>query len=161
MLIKIGDAWVDPEEIAFMAPNPDADSFITTYAGTAENNAPVKTDTLINLKHGGMFVINTTLDEAEAALIDAGYIENPYPDPEDETPELTEDERTELEAFDAQGFTWLARDADGKVFAYKEKPALEDGYYFAPGATQPVQAAGAYLFLDLCDVMEIGFLLCP
>jgi len=160
MLIKIGDAWVDPEEISFMAPHLDADSFITTYAGTAENNAPVKPDTFINLKHGGVFVINTTLDEAEAALIDAGYIENPYPE-DDPAPELSAEERVELEAFDAQGFAWLARDEDGKVFAYKEKPALEGGYFFTPGSSQPVQAAGAFSFLQPCDLTAIPFLLCP
>ena len=148
MLIKIGDAWVDPEEIAMI--NDSYDSHLEIHPQIC-----------IHLRNGSGNWIHSTLDEAEAALIDAGYIENPYPDPEDEAPELTEDERAELEAFDAQGFTYLARDADGKVFAYKEKPALEDGYYFAPGATQPVQAAGDYLFLDLCDAMEIGFLLCP
>lgn len=160
MLIKIGDAWVDPEEISFMTPHLDADSFITSYVGTAENNAPVKPDTLINLKHGGAFVINTTLDEVEAALIDAGLIENPYSE-EDEAPELSTEERVELEAFDVQGFAWLARDADGKVFAYKEKPMLENGYFFAPGATQPVQAVGAFAFLQPCDFTAIPFLLNP
>ena len=146
MLIKIGDAWVDPEEIAMI--NDSYDSHLEIHPLIC-----------IHLRNGSGTWIHSTLDEAEAALIDAGYIENPYP--EDEAPELTEDERTELEAFDAQGFTWLARDADGKVFVYKEKPALEDGYYFAPGATQPVQAAGAYSFLDFCDAMDIGFLLSP
>lgn len=145
MLIKIGDAWVDPEEIvAVRSLFEPGDAHPMLH---------------VIFRQTGELGIEATLDEAEAALIDAGYIENPYP--EDEAPELTVYERTELEAFDAQGFTWLARDADGKVFAYKKKPALEDGYYFAPGATQPVQAAGDYLFLDLCDGMEIGFLLCP
>ena len=144
-----------------MSPDPDADSFITAYVGTAENNAPVKSGTVINLKHGGLFVIHTTLDEAEAALIDAGLIENPYPEDDDTAPELSTEERVELEAFDAQGFAWLARDADGKVFAYKEKPALENGYFFSPGATQPVQAVGAFAFLQPCDFTAIPFLLTP
>lgn len=113
----------------------------------------------IHLRNGSGTWIHSTLDEAEAALIDAGYIENPYP--EDDAPELSAEERVELEAFDAQGFAWLARDADGKVFAYKERPALEGGYYFTPGATQPVQAAGDFLFLQPCDLTAIPFLLCP
>jgi len=148
MLIKIGDAWVDPEEVIA----------VRELFSPGVDNSPCLS---FEFRSGSDLAVKATLDEAEAALIDAGYIESPYPDPEAESPELTEDERTELEAFDAQGFTWLARDADGKVFAYKEKPALEDGYYFAPGATQPVQAAGDYLFLDPCDAMEIGFLLRP
>jgi len=109
---------------------------------------------------GDDLLIEATLDEAEAALIDAGYIENPYPE-DDPAPELSAEERVELEAFDAQGFAWLARDEDGKVFAYKEKPALEDGYFFTPGSTQPVQAAGAFSFLQPCDLTAIPFLLCP
>ncbi len=147
MLIKIGDAWVDPEEIVAMRETID-DVDKTRYVITRFKNA---SDDLL---------IEATLDEAEAALIDAGYIENPYPE-DDPAPELSTEERVELEAFDAQGFAWLARDADGKVFAYKEKPALENGYFFSPGATQPVQAVGDFAFLQPCDFTAIPFLLCP
>jgi len=147
MLIKIGDAWVDPEEIVAMRETID-DVDKTRYVITRFKNA------------GDDLLIEATLDEAEAALIDAGYIENPYPE-DDPAPELSAEERVELEAFDAQGFAWLARDEDGKVFAYKEKPALEDGYFFTPGSSQPVQAAGAFSFLQPCDLTAIPFLLCP
>lgn len=146
MLIKIGDAWVDPEEIVGVREDPVWKT---------------KNWLKIRFRHDCTeMIIEATLDEAEAALIDAGLIENPYPE-EDEAPELSSEEREELAAFDAQGFAWLARDADGKVFAYKEKPALEDGYYFCPGASQPVQAVGAFAFLDFCDYIAIPFLLTP
>lgn len=147
MLIKIGDAWVDPEEIAMVCDSYDSHLEIHPLI-------------CIHLRNGSGTWIHSTLDEAEAALIDAGYIENPYPE-DDPAPELSAEERVELEAFDAQGFAWLARDEDGKVFAYKEKPALEDGYFFTPGSTQPVQAAGAFSFLQPCDLTAIPFLLCP
>lgn len=147
MLIKIGDAWVDPEEIVAMRETID-DVDKTRYVITRFKNA------------GDDLLIEATLDEAEAALIDAGYIENPYPE-DGLAPELSAEERVELEAFDAQGFAWLARDEDGKVFAYKEKPALEGGYFFTPGSSQPVQAAGAFSFLPPCDLTAIPFLLCP
>jgi hypothetical protein len=146
MLIKIGDAWVDPEEIVGVRKDP-----------FWETKSWIK----IRFRHDpSEMIVEATLDEAEAALIDAGFIENPYPE-EDEAPELSTEEREELEAFDAQGFTWLARDEDGKVFAYKEKPALEDGYFFTPGSSQPVQAVGAFSFLQPCDLTAIPFLLCP
>ena len=149
MLIKIGDAWVDPEEIVGIVPEavfPYGNSNPTIY---------------IQMRGSvGSLCAHTTMDEAEAALIDAGLIENPYPE-EDAAPELSTEEHVELEAFDLQGFAWLARDADGKVFAYKEKPALENGYFFSPGATQPVQAVGAFAFLQPCDFTAIPFLLCP
>lgn len=149
MLIKIGDAWVDPEEIVGIVPAagfPYGDSNPTIFIQMRGST--------------GSLCAHTTMDEAEAALIDAGYIENPYPENE-EAPELSTEEHVELEAFDLQGFAWLARDADGKVFAYKEKPALENGYFFSPGATQPVQAVGAFAFLQPCDFTAIPFLLCP
>ena len=153
MLIKIGDSFVDPEQIALFTPNH------VLYA----DGRPIETgdDILIILKNcPEVITVRAAMDEAEAALIDAGYIENPYPE-DDPAPELSAEERVELEAFDAQGFAWLARDEDGKVFAYKEKPALEDGYFFTPGSSQPVQAAGAFSFLQPCDLTAIPFLLCP
>lgn len=148
MLIKIGNAWVDPEEIAMVTDS---------YASHPEINPQI----CIHLRNGSGTWIHSTMDEAEATLIDAGLIENPYPEDDDEAPELSTEERVELEAFDGQGFAWLARDADGKVFAYKEKPALENGYFFSPGATQPVQAVGAFAFLQPCDFTTIPFLLNP
>lgn len=147
MIIKIGDAWVDPEEIVAMRETID-DVDKTRYVITRFKNS------------GDDLLIEATLDEAEAALIDAGYIENPYPE-DDPAPDLSAEERVELEAFDAQGFAWLARDEDGKVFAYKEKPALEGGYFFMPGSSKPVQAAGAFSFLQPRDLTAIPFLLCP
>ena len=145
MLIKIGDAWVDPEEIVMVCDSYDS-------------HLEIHPQICIHLRNGSGTWIHSTLDEAEAALIDAGFIENPYPE-ENEAPELSTEERVELEALDVQGFAWIARDADGKVFAYKEKPALENGYFFSPGATQPVQAVGAFAFLQPCDFTAIPFLL--
>ena len=146
MLIKIGDAWVDPEEIVGVRADPVWKT---------------KDWLKIRFRHDSAeMIVEATLDEAETALIDAGLIENPYPE-DDEAPELSTEERVELEALDVQGFAWLARDADGKVFAYKEKPALENGYFFSPGATQPVQAVGVFAFLQPCDFTAIPFLLNP
>lgn len=155
MLIKIGNAWVDPEQIALFMPD-----HVAYHNGIGFEDGH---ELLFVLKDCAEtpFSVEATMDEAEAALIDAGLIENPYPEDDDEAPELSTEERVELEAFDIQGFAWLARDADGKVFAYKEKPALENGYFFSPGATQPVQAVGAFAFLQPCDFTAIPFLLCP
>jgi hypothetical protein len=148
MIVKIGDCFVEPSEIAMVVDSYDS-------------HVEVKPMICIYLRCGSSHWIHSTMDEAEAALIDAGLIENPYAEDDDAAPELSTEERVELEAFDAQGFAWLARDADGKVFAYKEKPALENGYFFSPGATQPVQAVGAFAFLDFCEFTAIPFLLNP
>ena len=112
MLIKIGNAWVDPQEIAAFFPTADLPS--TPKIG-------------IILRSGGNVWAEATMDEAEAALIDAGYIENPYP--ENDTPELTEEEReVAIELLD-DGFIFLARDGDGKLYAFRYRPDRDGAYW--------------------------------
>lgn len=149
MLIKIGDCFVDPEEIALIrGDEPDP------------VNDPGPGDMLmIQLRGGAGVWITATMDEAEAALIDAGVIENPYPEAEDEAPVLSEEETAELRAMRDLGCDYIARDADGRVYAYKEQPVQDDGYFFAPGSTQPVQVTNAYTFLDTGEAMSIPWLL--
>mgnify|MGYP003306885669 CR=1 FL=1 len=147
MLIKIGDCFVDPEEIALIrGDDPDY-------------HPETGSQMFIQLRRGAGIWITATLDEAEAALIDAGVIENPYPEAEDEAPTLNEEETAELRAFYDQDFGYIARDADGRVYAYKEQPVQDDGYFFAPGSTQPVQVKSAYTFLDIGEAMSIPWLL--
>jgi len=149
MLVKIGDCWVDPAEIALIRddkPGPD-------YQPNAGGQM------LIQLRHGARIWITSTMDEAEAALIDAGYIENPYPEEELETPTLSEAEREELDALDAQGYEYIARDADGKLYAYKCEPGRADGYFFARGASEAEKVKGAFDCVDFGEAWSISFLL--
>ena len=148
MLIKIGDCFVDPEQIQAVR-----DMFVPgrDETPTVEIILPGPT----------CFRAEATIDEAEAALIDAGVIENPYPEDELEAPDLSEAEREELDALDAQGYEYIARDIDGKLYAYKGEPGREGGYYYAPGATVPEKVtAGDFLFVDPDEAWSIPFLLC-
>ena len=112
MLIKIGNAWVDPQEIAAFFPTADLPS--TPKIG-------------IILHSGGNVWAEATMDEAEAALIDAGYIENPYP--ENDTPDLTDGElEVAIELLD-DGFIFLARDGDGKLYAFRYRPDRDGAYW--------------------------------
>lgn len=72
------------------------------------------------LRNTGEIMIGATMDEAEAALIDADVIADPTED--DGVPELTEDEVKALTALLDEDYEWLARDGDGKLFAYASKP---------------------------------------
>ena len=150
MLIKIGSAYVDPAEIA--AIEPARDDSLPDYERARQ--------IYVALKSGPSFWVDATMDEAEAALIDAGVIENPYPDAEDEPPELTENERSELAALDANGYEYIARDADGKLYAYKCEPGRADGYYFARGASEAEKVEGAFDCVDFGEAWRIAFLLC-
>ncbi len=147
MLVKIGDCWVDPEQIQAVR-----DMFLPALD---------ETPTLeIILANGECFEAQATMDEAEAALIDAGVIENPYPEDELEAPDLSEAEREELEALDAQGYEYIARDIDGKLYAYKDEPGRVDGYYFARGAAEAEKVtAGDFLFVEPDEAWSISFLL--
>ncbi len=120
MLIKIGNCWVEPNEIAAIFPTADLPS--TPKVG-------------ISLRSGGSTWVEATMDEAEAALIDAGVIEEPT---YDEPPELTEEEDAKAQALFDAGYRYLARDEDCKLYAYKFEPVENQGFYM-PGS--PVDTA--------------------
>lgn len=148
MLIKIGGCFVDPLEIAMIVADHD------TQVGAL----PVP-HICVHLRHGSSTWIQATMDEAEAALIDAGVIEDPAGD---EPPELTEEETSELTALLDAGYEWLARDGDGKLFAYASKPKRV-GVFWETEADrlQPQRVKAPMDFIDAADEepWSIGFLL--
>jgi len=146
MLIKIGDCFVDPEQIQAVR-----DMFVPAL----DQEPTIE----IILANGECFEAQAAIDEAEAALIDAGVIENPYYDEPIEALPLSAEERIELEALDSQGFEYIARDEDGKLYAYRCEPGREDGYYFSPGSQQPEPVAGAFDCIDADVAWSILFLL--
>jgi len=142
MLIKIGDAWVDPAEIAMITTDRSGIRFVS---------APDAEQICIQLRHGaGTWVSSATMDEAEAALIDAGYIENPYPE-EDEPPELTEKEREVLTGLYVQDFEYLARDKDGKLYAFRDKPEKEGVYWNTYDNDKAERIDEGFDFIDFDD----------
>ena len=146
MLIKIGDCFVNPDEIAAVR-----DMFLP-----ANDEQP----TVESILRGGACCdAEASIDEAEAALIDAGCIDSPYPEDGLEAPALSDNERIELKALDAQGYEYIARDADGKLYAYKGEPGREAGYYYAPGASTPEKVNGDFLCVDADEAWSISFLL--
>ena len=141
MLIKIGDAWIDPQEIACMREEIDSVDK-THYIVTRFKNA------------GDDILITATMDEAEAALIDAGLIEEPT---YDVPPELTEAELTKLSALYDNGYKYLARDGDGKLFAYMTKPNSDGiGFYPSPFTEKAAQVFEAFNFLMPGAWLEIA-----
>lgn len=144
MLIRIGDCFVDPERIQAVR-----DMFVSGD----------KTHTLeIILPGECCFEVQATMDEAEAALIDAGLIENPYP--EDDGLTLGEEERVELEELYNHGYEYIARDADGKLNAFKTEPLPSDGFYYPRDSEHAERVSGAFSFIEASDgVWSIPFLL--
>ena len=126
MLVKIGSAFIDPNEIAAIVP----------YREDGLTDIGQATQICITLRQGGGFWIDAPMDEAEAALIDAGVIENPYPE---ELPELSEGELTALEKLEAGGYRWLARDKTGHLYAYRGStpPEYDGAYWNGDPASEP------------------------
>lgn len=120
MLIKIGSALIDPNEIAAIVP--DREDGLTDIEQA--------TQICITLRHGSSFWIDAPMDEAEAALIDAGVIENPYPEPAG--PELDDEELAKLRDLETDGYRFLARDKDGKLFAFRRRPEHDGAYWNDP-----------------------------
>lgn len=135
MLIKIGDCWADPEEIVAIEPC----------------DSPDPPETVLHLHGGDSVYCRCPSEEAEAALRAAGYIETPEEDPA--PPELTPEELLELKNLQAYGYEWIARDKDGKAFAYWDPP--EKGAYDwnveAPQAPRTTRLNERFDFLDWAD----------
>jgi hypothetical protein len=146
VLIKIGDCFVDPLEIAMICDSYDS-------------HLEVQPMICIHLRHGSGMWIHSTMDEAEAALIDAGVMEEPA---EDETPDLTDEEKEELTGLFDAGFEWLARDGDGKLFAYNAEPEKTGAFWDVKGdqfQAQRVKAEFDFIAADDAKPWSIPYLL--
>lgn len=126
MLIKIGKVYVDPEEVA--ALEFDTTMFVTFH-----------------LKTGTVITASASEREVEEVLMGAGLLQDDRP-PEAFI-ELTAEESDELRHLYAIGCSWIARDKDGKAYAYKARPKLghpaaqleADYDFLEPGGGAPLE----------------------
>ena len=92
-----------------------------------------------------MVSVSGSVADLQAALIDAGLIA----DPDSELlPELTPEEEEELRHLYALGFTWMARDIDGKLYAYKDRPKPDGAYWAAADTSDYTRITGHFNFVD-------------
>ncbi len=124
MLIKIGNALVDPNEIAVI--QPDRNERLSEYDKS--------THILIELRNGGSIWIEASMDEAEAALIDAGVVTDLTASEDTGFPSLhlTDEETEKLYELESDGYRFMARDQDGKLYAYRHKPEYGGFYWNDP-----------------------------
>ena len=126
MLVKIGDGLFDPGEVVSVYP-----------AGSC-------TSRLI-LRNGAECPVRGAFDDVTEDLIDAGL----FPDPEVSTgPHLTTEEAEELRHLYALGFTYIARDKDGKLYAYSDLPKKSGAYWTGPDFGDQKRMTGAFDFVD-------------
>lgn len=148
MMIKIGNAFIDPSEIAavvdYSDPVHDEEPEIEVFLRA--NSEPL--------------LIRAAFDEAEAALIDAGYIEDPGGDP---IPEMSAEEIKELADLNTRGYKFLARDGDDRLYAYMRKPKKDGAYWDDdpdPGQPKPARVNSDFEFIDDDRLWSIEWLLC-
>ena len=114
-MIKIGDGWFEETEIVAVRPQASG------------------TGVRITIRDCGDICSTATMEEAEAALREAGIIPE-----EDEpfAPLLPEGARAELANLYEAGYEWVARDRDGRCYAFYEKPVKRGAYWeIEDGAT--------------------------
>lgn len=137
MLIKIGSALIDPSEIIAIKPHPDDYLKINVIL---RNTFSILTD--------------ASMDEAEAALIDAGVVTDLTDDPpqdEEAAPALSAFEIEELCKLYENEYRYMARDKDGKLYAYRRKPEY-GGFYWSDPAPSSAR------WVQVCDFAGFKFI---
>ena len=127
MLIKIGKVYVDPEEVA--ALEFDATMYVTFH-----------------LKTGTVITASASEREVEEVLMGAGLLQDDRP--AEAFIELTVEESDELRHLYAIGCSWIARDKDGKAYAYKARPKLVGAYWEADDGHPAALLEADYDFLE-------------
>ena len=131
MLIKIGSALVDPEEIVAIKPYPDG------HFDCCDQSVLID----IILRNSTSFLTDSTMDEAEAALIDAGVVTDLTAD-HDPVPPLTDAEVKKLYELKYDGYKYLARDKDGTLYAFQHKPKYGGFYWDDPDPAPALHVDG-------------------
>jgi hypothetical protein len=125
MLIKIGSALIDPEEIAAVSP----------YSDETLSALEKATHVCIVFKHGESLWIDATMDEAEAALIDAGVVTDLTAGKDEDDLAglmLPDEEIQKLKELYSADYRYLARDKDGSLYAFRHRPEYGGFYWDDP-----------------------------
>ena len=133
MLVRIGDGWYDPEEVVGIFPEE-----LLRAGGNGQ--AVV----LLRGARNGI-CLGCGMDDAVEDLIAAGLIADPAAST---VPKLSPEETEELQHLYALGFNWIARDADGKLYAYGDRPKLDGAYWTAPDPSASHRMQGDFDFVD-------------
>ena len=125
MLIKIGSALIDPDEIAAISP----------YSDETLSAIEKATHVCIVFKQGESLWIDATMDEAEAALIDAGVVTDLTAGKDEDDLAglmLPDEEIQKLKELYSADYRYLARDKDGSLYAFRNRPEYGDFYWDDP-----------------------------
>ena len=115
------------------------------------------------LRNTYSILTDATMDEAEDALIDAGVVTDLTAEQEaDESPipPLHDEELAKLTELASDGYKYLARDKDGKLYAFRHKPKYGGFYWDDPDPAPALQVDGlTFISEDDKEPTEISNLL--
>ncbi len=143
MLIKIGSALIDPDEIAAISP----------YSDETMSALEKATHVCIVFKQGESLWIDATMDEAEAALIDAGVVTDlTAGKDEDDLARLMlpDEEIQKLKELYSADYRYLARDKDGSLYAFRNRPEY-GGFYWDDPEREPALRIDGLSFVSAED----------
>ena len=143
MLIKIGSALIDPEEIAAVSP----------YSDETLSALEKATHVCIVFKQGESLWIDATMDEAEAALIDAGVVTDLTAGKDEDDLAglmLPDEEIQKLKELYSADYRYLARDKDGSLYAFRNRPEY-GGFYWDDPEREPALRIDALSFVSAED----------
>ena len=124
MFTRIGKIIINTDEIAAICPYCPAFPF---------SNAVVDDIVEIKFRSGGSVEVNASISDMAEALSYAGLMcDNPQAD--SCVPDLTDAEIETLTDLYNGGYLFLARDKDGKLYAYQHRPEWDGAYWSIPGA---------------------------
>ncbi|MBQ6359408.1 MAG: hypothetical protein IJI97_10760 [Clostridia bacterium] len=117
----------------------------------------------VMLRNTYSILTDATMDEAEDALIDAGVVTDLTAEQEaDESPipPLHDEELAKLTELASDGYKYLARDKDGKLYAFRHKPKYGGFYWDDPDPAPALQVDGlTFISEDDKEPTEISSLL--
>lgn len=135
MLIRIGKALVDPGEI-IMARELDRE--------------PPEVE--IVFRHGGGCFLECSIGELAQTLQECGCTVEKWPaDP------LTREETDALSDLADAGYRYLARDQDGRLYAYGIRPTWGEGEWSTYGSLPPRRVPQGFDFVRADDLAPWGF----
>lgn len=124
MFLRVGQIIVNAEEIAAISPCSPAFPYSSNESSDIVD---------IRLRTGGSVHAGASMSDVEEALSYAGLMcDNPQAD--SCVPDLTDAEIETLTDLYNGGYLFLARDKDGKLYAYQHRPEWDGAYWSIPGA---------------------------
>lgn len=133
MMVKIGNGWFDPSMIAAAVPT----------LREAVDGVP---SCSLFLRCGQRVIVRGDMDEIEDDLLACRLISDQS---EHVVPQLSHEELAELKHLYVLGYTFIARDLDGRLYAFADVPTREDAYWIdRSSAMASYRMSGPFEFVE-------------